>query len=275
VGYFLSKFGDRSSGSGTAGPPNSLGTYTWKETYALFHPELSGGRSALSFRNSLKNARDIYDAKFTESGRRGWWQQSQLPETAMRVVTEWSDRPEHQVIDEITRLVTGTAHAFGVLPRASMTLGLSERRSQGRRPDKQRQPSSSSSSSSVIGQLAEELVFCHLNSTLGRAALSLRHHSKLGEKPGYDISYTTEQGIFQAVEVKGTVAHSMSGFTLTENERQAAEDLGDKYVLMLVIGVPGQAHYQEIFNPIRKWQEGQLSFTPSEWAVRRLRVTGP
>jgi 5-methylcytosine-specific restriction protein A len=270
--YFLSKFGHRLSGSGTATPPSALGISTWNETYALFYPALGDGRSPSAFRNSLKNARDSYDATFTESGRQGWWQ-SKLTEAAMSVITEWSARTEHQVIAEIRTLLSRPTQTLEKLPLASLALGVSQGRSQGVQHSKQSRQSSSSPKSSVIGQLTEELVFDHLKLTLGQAALSLRHHSKLGEKPGYDISYKNEQGLLQAVEVKGTVALSMTGFTLTENERIAAENLGDDYILMLVIGVPHKAKYQEIRNPIRKWKEGQISFTPSEWNVRKLRVS--
>ena len=121
--------------------------------------------------------------------------------------------------------------------------------------------------------MAEELAFQHLTQTLGGAALTLRHHSKHGETPGYDISYTTEQGVFQAVEVKGTIAQSMDSFTLTENERQAAEDLGDRYVVMLVLGVPNNARHVELRDPNAKQLRGDIALTPSEWYVRHFTAT--
>ena len=271
--YFLSKYGSRTSDSETAAPPTRLGTSTWKETYSLFYPVLGLGRTDVTFQRSLKNARDSYDATLSESGRRGWWQ-TQLPETAQRVVQEWSVKPEEDVVGEIERLLSRTTPKTGVLPKALLTLGVSKKRFQGRRIKNPRQPSNSSLSRTIIGQMAEELVFQHLKQTLGEVASTLRYNSMHGEKPGYDMSYTTKQGVLQAVEVKGTSAPSMDGFTITENERHAAETLGDRYTVMLVIGVPNNARLVEIRNPIAKCREGQMLLPPSEWDARRFSVTG-
>ena len=66
----------------------------------------------------------------------------------------------------------------------------------------------------------------------------------------------------------------MDGFTITKNELQAAETLGDRYTVMLVIGVPNNARLVELRNPSAKCREGQISLTPSEWDVRRFSATG-
>lgn len=68
--YALARLGHREEGKRDA-PPAFLGTPNWRQAYELFHPHFHDGREIGSFRNSLKNARDAFDAHLT-SLRTGW-----------------------------------------------------------------------------------------------------------------------------------------------------------------------------------------------------------
>lgn len=70
VSLFLSKFGEASEGKSTY-PPIELNTSKWKQAYACFYNALGEGRTTASFKNSLKNSRDVYDSHHS-SGRSGW-----------------------------------------------------------------------------------------------------------------------------------------------------------------------------------------------------------
>lgn len=67
IGYALSRL---SSASGS--PPPQLSTSTWRETYDLYFQTFGAGREAESFRNTLKNVRDAFDAFNERSARQGW-----------------------------------------------------------------------------------------------------------------------------------------------------------------------------------------------------------
>ncbi len=66
VAYYLARFGRPGQL-----PPASLQTDSWAEAYDLFFPALGDGREAAAFRNSLKNARDAFDAH-VGTERVGW-----------------------------------------------------------------------------------------------------------------------------------------------------------------------------------------------------------
>lgn len=67
VAYGLSRLSENDGA-----PPSSLGVTRWNEAYDLFFASLADGRELVSFRNSLKNARDAFDAFMPNSPRRGW-----------------------------------------------------------------------------------------------------------------------------------------------------------------------------------------------------------
>ena len=71
VGYFLARCGRR--GDSETLPPAQLDTDHWSRAYTAFFAALSGGRTLQTFANSLKNARDLFDAR-VDSGRVGWRQ---------------------------------------------------------------------------------------------------------------------------------------------------------------------------------------------------------
>ncbi len=70
VGFFLSRFG-RPLPERPPLPPAQLSTDEWGTAYAIFFGKLGAGRTLSTFRNSLKNARDCFDAHHG-SGRVGW-----------------------------------------------------------------------------------------------------------------------------------------------------------------------------------------------------------
>ena len=92
VGYFLARCGRRTESASL--PPVQLDTDHWNRAYAAFFASLGGGRTLQTFSNSLKNARDLFDAR-VDSGRVGWRQMGDdrepLPLTteAKRVFDRW------------------------------------------------------------------------------------------------------------------------------------------------------------------------------------------
>lgn len=101
VGYFLARCW---SGQRRTGPPVVLGTSRWEDVYPLFYDRLGGGRDLRSFRNSLQNTRDAFDAH-VDNGRRGWWQKS-LGELEQAVFDEWQSRPCTELWTHVRRYVT-------------------------------------------------------------------------------------------------------------------------------------------------------------------------
>ena len=77
VGLFLTRFGEV-NGASRVLPPAELKTQEWHRAYMLFWKSLADGRTPRTFRNSLKNSRDGFDA-WLNSGRRGWRDSSGNP----------------------------------------------------------------------------------------------------------------------------------------------------------------------------------------------------
>jgi 5-methylcytosine-specific restriction enzyme A len=101
VGYFLSRFGTRIDGKAPS-PPSKLQVKEWNRAYAIFYRSLGDGRTLGSFANSLKNARDSFDAHVS-SGRVGWRRDgetrepAQLPNSAAKIIRQWGDRSEGEI----------------------------------------------------------------------------------------------------------------------------------------------------------------------------------
>lgn len=98
---FLARYGELTA-SGATAPPRELQVSTWKHAYAAFYAQLGEGRTLCSFGNSLKNARDVYDAHIP-TGRIGWRQAGaerspiELPSTHQSVWNEWSKRERQEL----------------------------------------------------------------------------------------------------------------------------------------------------------------------------------
>lgn len=102
VAYFLSRCGHRPDPDRPPGPPSQLGVTVWREAYELFFDSLAAGRTETAFRNSLKNARDLFDGHL-DSGRVGWREdgRERLPQplgtTPSAILTRWSQRSDSEL----------------------------------------------------------------------------------------------------------------------------------------------------------------------------------
>lgn len=115
VAYFLARCGVSHPGQ-PSGPPAQLGTDLWHEAYDLFYARLGGGRASDQFRNSMKNARDLYDAHLSVGGRVGWRSEASgapnrpaqpLPAKAAEVEQDWRERSDAELWEEVRRFVDG------------------------------------------------------------------------------------------------------------------------------------------------------------------------
>lgn len=112
VAYALSRLGEAGP-QGRERPPAFLGVRRWNEAYDLFYSPMGEGREPQSFRASLKNARDAFDA-WGSTQRTGWRTLDGSPPTPTgqikRTLDEWGPRPD----DDLKRFV------LSILAAASM-----------------------------------------------------------------------------------------------------------------------------------------------------------
>jgi hypothetical protein len=104
--YYLARFGRPGQL-----PPETLKTDSWSEAYDLFFESLADGRDRQAFRNSLKNARDVFDAH-VGTERVGWRDTTKtdrppgtLGAEAARVLDEHRDSSHTQIWRSIAGLV--------------------------------------------------------------------------------------------------------------------------------------------------------------------------
>jgi len=127
-----------------------------------------------------------------------------------------------------------------------------------------------SADSTLIGERAEKLVHELLEKHAKELDVhELRWMSKEGEKPGWDIQYQDSGGTLIAVEVKGTTGSVIASVEMTRGEWKAAEALGERYWIYLVIGCldPG-ARIARVQNPCKMVSEQKWSIEPSRWQLR-------
>ena len=119
---------------------------------------------------------------------------------------------------------------------------------------------------------AEERVLEHLRKTLSnRGRDSLRWVAQEGETPGWDISYEDDDGQLIAVEVKGTTLFRFSSLEMTRNEWSAAERMGSRYVLALVVrAASSKASLALMQNPFAAKERGLLAVEPLSWHLRMM-----
>lgn len=95
-------------------PPVWLAASSWKDAYAAFFDALGDGRTPEAFRNSLKHARDAFDAHIA-SGRIGWVDKKAggKPFRKDAMVSEtlatWAHRTDDELRDEVLGLLDGGA----------------------------------------------------------------------------------------------------------------------------------------------------------------------
>lgn len=80
--YWLARCGVR-KGERAAAPPAALGIASWKAAYDSFYDAMGDGRTPTQFRNSMKNARDVFDLLF-DNGRIGWVDRDGQPSSLRR-----------------------------------------------------------------------------------------------------------------------------------------------------------------------------------------------
>lgn len=123
----------------------------------------------------------------------------------------------------------------------------------------------------TIGDAAERLVYDWLHSEEAQRELGVdlsrgvQWDAQLGRAPGWDITYWTEEGIEHGVEVKGTSGAGMSSVEVTANEWNAAERLDNRYILLLISGIPEKPRMQIIRNPR---SVDALSASVATWTLR-------
>ena len=123
-----------------------------------------------------------------------------------------------------------------------------------------------------VGDWAEERVLEHLRKTLSSGGRdSLRWVAQEGETPGWDISYEDDDGQLIAVEVKGTTLSRFSSLEMTSNEWSAAERMGSRYVLALVVrAASSKASLALMQNPFSAKERGLLAVEPLSWRLRMM-----
>jgi hypothetical protein len=103
---------------------------------------------------------------------------------------------------------------------------------------------------------------------------NVRWLSSDGELPGYDLSYE-DQGVRNAVEVKGTTGSYFPAIELTINEWRAAEQLTANFWLYLVCGCETSSPSLEIIkDPFTLFRSGSGSLTPLLFRFELNRVDG-
>lgn len=105
--YALARLGHREEGKRDA-PPAFLSTPNWRQAYELFYPHFHDGREIGSFRNSLKNARDAFDAHLT-SLRTGWRMKDGSPPEPhglfKATLDAWKGRSDEELRDAVLHIL--------------------------------------------------------------------------------------------------------------------------------------------------------------------------
>lgn len=105
--YALARLGHRAEGRRDA-PPAFLNAPDWRQAYELFYPHFHDGREIRSFRNSLKNARDAFDAHLT-SRRTGWRMKDGSPPEPQGLfkatLNAWKDRSDEELRDAVLHIL--------------------------------------------------------------------------------------------------------------------------------------------------------------------------
>ena len=108
--YYLARCGVPTPGRADA-PPAALGADSWTTAYEVFFNSMGDGRSLRQFRNSLKNARDTFDALF-DNGRIGWkdaqGRQPELSGRFARIHEEWRSRSDTELETFVLKLAGAT-----------------------------------------------------------------------------------------------------------------------------------------------------------------------
>lgn len=108
--YALARCGRPNPNGRSDLPPAWLGVPTWREAYDIFYDALGDGRTSPTFRNSLKNARDAFDAHLPNA-RVGWvakkvggkpYRQDQM---VSRVLALYGSEPDEKLRDAVLAIL--------------------------------------------------------------------------------------------------------------------------------------------------------------------------
>lgn len=261
-------------------PPAQLGADSWREAYEQFYDSCGEGRDVARFRNSLKNARDSFDAH-VPNGRRGWLNADhetpgRLGTVPAAILSAWRDRPDTELWAVIEELLSGHSLLEQPPPEASTLPPAGAVRPERARVLRRPRPSSAAGARTErtgirrsleakrVGDRAELIVKAELLRSLSpTAAETLVHHAAIGETPGYDLSYSHAGELF-AVEVKGTVSDSMDSFEITAGEVLASRRLGSRYHIYLVAKVDSDAPALQVIEGLGD----AFELTPTRFAAR-------
>ena len=89
------------------------------------------------------------------------------------------------------------------------------------------------------------------------------HEADLGNYPGYDILSYNPDGSRRCIEVKASKG-KISGVIMTNNEKKAAEELGQEFVLAIVENVFKKPTIQYLSYPIGVLG-GPINPSPHSW----------
>lgn len=297
VGYFLARCGTRDARTGRIRPPAALGASTRNAALDLFFEALAQGRSPDRFRNSLKNARDAFDAHVPSSGRVGWRADDAertpqpLSSVALEIFESWRSRTDEELAEQVLAILdvsaapriqavrwrTGEEVKFKVderVPRGRQIAADDEFNRTSLRRARRR-----AEDAKLVGDRGEEVVAAYLAALPNIVSESIDRLAPRGLTPGYDIRCMSADGRTLAVEVKATALRSMTSFELTENERctaiDGAEDF-DEYLVYLVTDALGPApvvHRIDGFGDLLT--ERTLSVTPTRWLVSGFETVEP
>lgn len=286
VAYYLARCGVQDLETGRMHPPPGLNVRTWNEAFAAFFEHLGGGRSPARFRNSLKNARDSFDAHVYSSGRVGWRaaddarSPGRLGRLAQQVLNEWSGKSDDELEMAALALRLSGAEADG----PSITEGTVRfvalppddeagraRRAGTENEWKDRDGGRRSREAKLVGDRGEAIVLAHLREDSDVDPESIRHLPPLGLTPGWDIECKTRAGTERRIEVKSTVGGRMRQFELSENERRAAMEHGAGFELYAVTSVfsrnPRVHRIADVWGHL---QAAHLRERPVQWLITGL-----
>jgi hypothetical protein len=122
-----------------------------------------------------------------------------------------------------------------------------------------------SSRAKIIGDRAEQIVCDWLRAQLPESeSENIVWVAAQGDTPGYDIENRSNKKAVIGYEVKGTNGRCFPNIEITANELQAARDMGDRYVLVLVALVESSAPKVEfIKNPAKLIDSGSMLVEPT------------
>jgi hypothetical protein len=204
---------------------------------AAFEYDLSNLPSNDSLENDLRTMLDLYYDAWNKWG------------------TEIDERVSEDAVEE--KEIEAVEEDF--VPRKKPT--KTGRRSSGTR-------SRYSKESRKVGNAGERLVLKNEKKNLIEAlrpdlAEKIVHEADLGNYPGYDILSFNPDGSRRCIEVKSSKG-KISGVIMTNNEKNAAEEFGEEFVLAIVENVFKGATIQYLLNPMANLG-GEGNPIPHSW----------